>query len=164
MLCSIRFRAYILATDTDKMRRRQGINSAADADFDNTWNTLANAFTEIHTKNASKLSFEELYRAAYKLVLKKKGEELYNRVNNFEKDWLSQTVKAQIRALLSGSALPGEDESFGKSPQERRDAGERFLRGLKDAWVDHQTCMSMLTDVLMYMVSGKVLRSSGELG
>ena len=45
-----------------------------DIDFENTWATIASAFTEIHTKNASKLSYEELYRHAYRVVLKKKGE------------------------------------------------------------------------------------------
>jgi cullin 3 len=36
------------------------------------WAELSASLREIHTKNASKLSFEELYRNAYKLVLKKK--------------------------------------------------------------------------------------------
>ena len=35
---------------------------------------------------------------------------------------------------------------------ERRTAGERFLKTVKDAWQDHQLCMAMLADVLMYMV------------
>ncbi|KAK3096345.1 hypothetical protein LTR53_019370, partial [Teratosphaeriaceae sp. CCFEE 6253] len=34
---------------------------------------------------------------------------------------------------------------------ERRQAGETFLKALKGAWEDHQVCMGMLTDVLMYM-------------
>jgi cullin 3 len=38
------------------------------------------------------------------------------------------------------------------SPNERRVAGEKFLKGLKQSWGDHQVCMSMLADVLMYMV------------
>ncbi|KAK3076578.1 Cullin-3, partial [Teratosphaeriaceae sp. CCFEE 6253] len=59
--------------------RHQGLNGA-DVDFHTTWAILETAFGEIHTKNASALSFEELYRYAYKIVLKKKGEELYNRV------------------------------------------------------------------------------------
>jgi len=36
---------------------------------------------------------------------------------------------------------------------EKRVAGERFLKGLKQAWEDHNLCMNMTTDVLMYMVS-----------
>ena len=51
----------------------QGLASA-DVDFDTTWGILERAFEEIHTKNASALSFEELYRNAYKIVLKKRGD------------------------------------------------------------------------------------------
>lgn len=36
---------------------------------------------------------------------------------------------------------------------ERQAAGEKFLTVLKEAWEDHQLCMQMITDVLMYMVS-----------
>lgn len=35
---------------------------------------------------------------------------------------------------------------------ERRAAGEKFLSVLREAWEDHQLCMGMITDVLMYMV------------
>jgi cullin 3 len=45
----------------------------------------------------------------------------------------------------------------GTTANERRVAGERFLKGLKQAWGDHQVCMSMLADVLMYMVSSAAL-------
>lgn len=45
---------------------------------------LKEALRDIHNKNCSRLSFEELYRAAYKIVLKKKGEILYDRVKTFE--------------------------------------------------------------------------------
>jgi hypothetical protein len=43
-----------------------------------TWNALKHAISEIHHQNASALSFEELYRNAYNLVLHKHGELLYN--------------------------------------------------------------------------------------
>ncbi|CAM9903661.1 unnamed protein product, partial [Heterosigma akashiwo] len=38
------------------------------------WSALSGAIDEIHNKNASALSFEELYRNAYNLVLHKHGE------------------------------------------------------------------------------------------
>ncbi|KAG9628415.1 hypothetical protein KCU64_g17878, partial [Aureobasidium melanogenum] len=63
---------------------RRGVAGANDVDFEETWATLSHAFGEIHTKNASALSFEQLYRAAYKIVLKKKGDELYKKVADFE--------------------------------------------------------------------------------
>ena len=45
-----------------------------------TFSSLASAMDEIHNRNASTLSFEELYRNAYNLVLHKHGTLLYNGV------------------------------------------------------------------------------------
>ncbi|KAI9788156.1 MAG: Cullin-3 [Peltula sp. TS41687] len=132
----------------------QGLNSpfGDDADFDTIWNTLASALREIHTKNASILSFEELYRNAYKLVLRKQGDILYKRVKKFEETWLSEQVRSKLRALLSGSLLAGVTKApVGQTDNERRVAGEKFLRGLNEAWEEHNLCMNMITDVLMYM-------------
>ncbi|KAI6858248.1 Cullin-domain-containing protein, partial [Hortaea werneckii] len=121
-------------------------------DFDQTWNVLEGAFKEIHTKNASALSFEELYRNAYKIVLKKKGEELYNRVALFEETWLGQNVRSDIVKTLSAPLMLADGTGRTLTTQtERRQAGETFLKALKAAWEDHQVCMGMLTDVLMYM-------------
>jgi Cullin family len=44
---------------------------------DTIWNLLKNAIQEIQKKNNSGLSFEELYRNAYTMVLHKRGERLY---------------------------------------------------------------------------------------
>lgn len=43
----------------------------------NIWKLLKNAIQEIQRKNNSGLSFEELYRNAYTMVLHKHGEKLY---------------------------------------------------------------------------------------
>ena len=48
-----------------------------EAKAENTWIALKSAIGEIHNQNASTLSFEELYRNAYNLVLHKHGEMLY---------------------------------------------------------------------------------------
>ncbi|CAK3909420.1 SCF ubiquitin ligase subunit [Lecanosticta acicola] len=130
---------------------RRGLNGS-DVDFNTTWKVLECAFGEIHTKNASALSFEELYRNAYKIVLNKKGDELYAKVAQFEEQWLGDTVRNQIVKLLSAPLLmpSGLSRSLANA-SERRAEGERFLRSLKQAWEDHQICMGMLTDVLMYM-------------
>lgn len=42
------------------------------------WELLRNAIQEIQKKNNSGLSFEELYRNAYTMVLHKHGDRLYN--------------------------------------------------------------------------------------
>lgn len=138
-------------------RKAQGLTKD-DIDFDSTWNVLATALNEIHTKNASKLSFEELYRAAYKLVLKKKAELLYQRVSGLEEDWLCNHVRARVAAFVTPSLFAGAPaHNIDGQANERRVAGERFMKALKDAYEDHQLCMSMITDVLMYMVSLQII-------
>lgn len=128
----------------------KGVGQGDAVDFDTSWDILASSLREIHTKNASKLSFEELYRNAYKLVLKKRGETLYNRVKEFEEEWLANEVQPQIIDVLSPSLLLAS--SAGTTVNEKRVAGEKLLGALKQAWEDHNLCMNMTTDVLMYMV------------
>lgn len=107
---------------------------------------------EIHTKDASKLSFEQIYRASYKIVLKKEGELLYARVKEFEEQWFADEVMPKIRSLITPNlvniTLGGVN---GIAASERRITGEQFLQGLKATWEDHIMTMNMTTDVLMYM-------------
>ncbi|KAF2402387.1 Cullin-domain-containing protein [Trichodelitschia bisporula] len=123
-----------------------------DDDFQTTWSQLEASFGQIHSKNASSISYETLYRLGYRLVLKRKGEELYNGVANFERKWLTNNVQAEVKSLLAPSLLAPVGSGAGAlSTVERRELGERFLRGLKQAYQDHQVCMNMLGDVLMYL-------------
>lgn len=126
----------------------KGLICDDEVDFDATWATLSSSLREIHTKNASSLSFEQLYRNAYKLVLKKKGEALYEAVKNFEADWLIHNVHPQILESLPSEYTTGSATSV----NEKRVIGERLMRALKHAWEDHNTSMNMTADVLMYMV------------
>ena len=132
----------------------KGLGSLEPFDFDEVWDVLAASLREIHTKNASKLSFEELYRNAYKLVLKKRGETLYEKVKDLEADWLVNETRPRILAEIAPSLLVKNRKTMATSmTNETRVAGEKFLRALKEAWEDHNLCMNMTTDVLMYMVS-----------
>lgn len=131
----------------------QGLGTSDAVDFDSMWDVLASSLREIHTKNASKLSFEELYRNAYKLVLKKRGETLYIRVKKFEEEWLANEVQPRIIKELSQTLLlTTSGAQTIVTANEKRFAGEKLLRALKQAWEDHNLCMNMTTDVLMYMV------------
>ena len=143
-----------MLTAPAKFRAPQGIGQSDVIDFDSSWDVLAASLREIHTKNASKLSFEELYRNAYKLVLKKKGETLYLRVKEFEEKWLAHEVQPRIINVLSPTLLlSSSGGSTITTANEKRAAGDRLLQALKQAWEDHNLCMNMTTDVLMYMVS-----------
>ena len=143
-----------MSTSLTKVRKSQGIGQTDAIDFDTSWDVLAASLREIHTKNASKLSFEELYRNAYKLVLKKRGESLYLRVKEFEEQWLANEVQPRIIGVLSPALLLSNSKtSTITTADEKRAAGDKLLLALKQAWEDHNICMNMTTDVLMYMVS-----------
>jgi len=89
---------------------------------------------------------------AYKIVLQKNGDKLYDRVKEFEEQWFASEVMPQIRGLitqnLTSLTMSGASNS---TANERRITGEKFLKGIKGSWEDHNLCMNMTTDVLMYM-------------
>jgi len=93
-----------------------------------TWECLKHAIHQIHQHNASSLSFEELYRNAYNLVLHKYGELLYNGV---------QSVVADHLKIVAQSCVDCPND--------------RLLEELKKQWDDHKTTMVMIRDILMYM-------------
>lgn len=118
---------------------------------------LKEALRDIHNKKCGRLSFEELYRAAYKIVLKKKGDVLYDRVKEFEEEWFAENVIPKIQALFTNTLINvGDDKSGATSVNERRQTGENFLKGLRDTWEDHNVSMNMTADILMYLDRGYI--------
>lgn len=59
----------------------------------NIWELLKNAIQEIQRKNNSGLSFEELYRNAYTMVLHKHGEKLYTGLREVVTEHLINKVR-----------------------------------------------------------------------
>lgn len=82
-------------------RRNTPLTHDDSGDLETQWMILESALTEIHTKNASNLSFEQIYRASYKMVLKKQGELLYDRVRKYEQEWLINSIMPRISALVT---------------------------------------------------------------
>lgn len=116
---------------------------------------LKEALGDIHNKSCGRLSFEELYRASYKMVLKKKGDVLYDRVKEFEEQWFSKHIIPKIEALVTKNLISiGIDRTAVTSANERRQTGEKFIKGLYDAWDDHVMSMNMTADILMYLDRG----------
>ena len=89
----------------------------------------ASCFQEIQRKNNSGLSFEELYRNAYTMVLHKHGERLYSGLKEVVTNHLESKVRQDVLQALNNN----------------------FLQTLNAAWNDHQTSMVMIRDILMYM-------------
>jgi len=67
--------------------------------IDNIWVLLKNAIQEIQKKNNSGLSFEELYRNAYTMVLLKHGEKLYTGMKEAVINHLENKVKLFINNI-----------------------------------------------------------------
>lgn len=73
------------------------------------WDLLKNAIQEIQRKNNSGLSFEELYRNAYTMVLHKHGEKLYTGLREVVTEHLINKVNiaplTSVRKLWSSCQL-----------------------------------------------------------
>ncbi|PKY45989.1 Cullin-domain-containing protein [Rhizophagus irregularis] len=120
--------------------------------FTDSWDILAQAIREIHKKNASILGFEGLYRVAFRMVLHKNGDKLYNGVREIITQHLEEVAVSQV--------VPAFPLSGASSSQTNPNGAGRanFLKVLKTVWEDHITCMLMLKDILKYMF----LESSSE--
>jgi cullin 3 len=128
--------------------RLTAVQVSSHTDFNKIWKSLEASFQHIHSKNASRLRYEELYRGTYQLVVKNKGEELYNNVVEFERKWLRDTVQKQASDLITADLLT--EKSIVSA--ERRHSGERFLKVIKQQWGDHELGAGMVSDVTMYLV------------
>ncbi|KAJ6008125.1 hypothetical protein N7540_012101 [Penicillium herquei] len=123
--------------------------------FEVIWTTLSTALTEIHTKNQSTMSFENLYRKAYAIILMGRVEELATLVRTHGDTWVAGPLKKTVTDSISKFLLLAQDQSATElkdQSTERQAAGEKFLNVLKTAWEDLHLCMCLITDVLTYMV------------
>ena len=130
-----------------------GVGARGAEDFDSLWSSIQAALSDINTKNASSISFEQLYRLCYKIVTQKLGEKLYDHVADFEQQWFATEILPKVQALVTTNLVKDErweDKKVGNA-NERRMTGEKFLMGMSKVWEDSRLCMNMTTDVLMYM-------------
>ncbi|KAK9387269.1 Cullin [Lipomyces mesembrius] len=135
---------------------------AGDVNFDDSWAVLSTAMQEMYRKNASRLSYEELYRTAYTLVLKKHAERLYNSYKTFVAQHLREIVSTELAPLASNTTNSLLTSTVGGggvtstiavplAAADKREGGIRFLKAVKAQWDDHCLCMRMISDILMYM-------------
>ncbi|KAI8050826.1 Cullin-domain-containing protein [Syncephalis plumigaleata] len=88
------------------------------------WTKIEQAIQQIYGMNSSALSFEELYRASYTLVVNKKGSQLYQDVGRKLKSILQQTTTDRVVV-----AFPANRDNL--------DDCSRFLNILADIWDKH---------------------------
>uniref|UniRef100_A0A1B6D414 Cullin family profile domain-containing protein n=1 Tax=Clastoptera arizonana TaxID=38151 RepID=A0A1B6D414_9HEMI len=118
-----------LELDPKRYYRNISVMSMDEKYVESIWALLKNAIQEIQRKNNSGLSFEELYRNAYTMVLHKHGERLYTGLKEVVTSHLEAKVREEVLNALNNN----------------------FLQTLNQAWNDHQTSMVMIRDILMYM-------------
>lgn len=92
-----------------------------DFQFNQSWTIIETALKSIFHQNVSHLSFEQLYRTAYTIVLKKHAPQLYEHVC----DEIKNELKSRPQVL--------------------------GLQDLVHAWNLHQVQMKMVSDILMYL-------------
>ncbi|KAI1302773.1 Cullin [Xylaria venustula] len=126
-------------------------------DFEQCWEKLREALFDIHTQKVGNLSFEQLYRYAYKIVLLKSGHILYDRVKEFEGQWFADNVMPPMSNLITKNLVNTTlDRAAGISDIERRAMGEKFLKFVRSSWENHNMSMNMVADILMYLDRGFV--------
>eukprot|EP00986_Skeletonema_menzelii_P008189 scaffold3381_cov144-Skeletonema_menzelii.AAC.4 len=128
-----------------------------------TFQSLASAMDEIHNRNASTLSFEELYRNAYNLVLHKHGGLLYEGITERLTVHLRRcggrlvTLQREIAQSSGGTTNKTKSVSGGGAANSGIGAGSdsllqyRLLEELSRAWTEHRITMVMVRDIFMYM-------------
>ncbi|KAI1852267.1 hypothetical protein JX266_002445 [Neoarthrinium moseri] len=124
-------------------------------DFEYNWEKLQSAIRDIHLKNTGSLTFEQLYRHGYKIVLLKMPERLYDNVKRFEESWFQEQVIPPIFEVISKNLVSVTLGSVpGTSVVDRRAIGEKFLKVIREAWEQHEMSMNMIADILMYLDRG----------
>lgn len=85
------------------------------------------------------LSYEEIYRCGYNLVIHKWGERLYNGVKELIEQYLESEAKTKVVPVLGIADT---------SPAE----GVQVLKVMQKLWKHHVTCLLMMSDILVHMV------------
>lgn len=103
--------------------------------YESSWSVLANAIVQIQNKNVSNLLYEQLYRKAYTLVLRKHGARLYEDVSIL----IGNHLRSRRDAILTAydSTLTSNEEEF--------------LQLTMREWSEHLQLMKFISDVLMYL-------------
>lgn len=93
------------------------------------WNTIRDAIVKIYAQKASSLSYEELYRTAYNLVLHKHGEMLYDNVKKTTIEMLQPIAQKLIN-------MPDDED---------------LLKEITKVWDLERNVIIKIKDILLYM-------------
>lgn len=110
-------------------------------EYEEGFQILSNAITVIFQKQARELSYELLYRTAYKLTIRQFGERLYRDVEKVIAEYLETTAEQAIVPAFINSSV-----------NDTADAGASFLKTVKKVWDDYTTAVDLILQVLYYLV------------
>ncbi|KAI8371040.1 Cullin [Blakeslea trispora] len=119
------------------VKRMPGIDTTQE--YGEGFEILSHAITVIFKKEARELSYELLYRTAYKLTIRQFGERLYHDVEKVIADYLEDIAETAI--------VP----AFTHDGSGTADSGAHFLKTVQKVWYDYTTAIRLILQVLYYL-------------
>ncbi|GAN08649.1 cullin-domain-containing protein [Mucor ambiguus] len=110
-------------------------------EYEEGFEILRNAITVIFQKQARELSYELLYRTAYKLTIRQFGERLYHDVAKVIADYLETTAEQAIVPAFINTSIE----------KSTADEGASFLKTVKKVWDDFKAAIDLILQVLYYL-------------
>ncbi|KAI9249557.1 Cullin [Sporodiniella umbellata] len=118
-------------------KRAFGIDQTQE--YEEGFSILSNAISVIFNRNARELSYELLYRTAYRLTMRQFAERLYHDVEKVIADYL-ETIAQEV-------VVP----AFIHTKTDTVDAGASFLKTVKRVWDDYTTAVELILQVFNYL-------------
>ncbi|TKR79928.1 hypothetical protein L596_014078 [Steinernema carpocapsae] len=107
------------------------------------WKLVKKAFVAILEKNATLLSFENLYSTVYQIVLNKHGDLVY--------DDLIELIRAYLQEVGCAMWCQGHNLQSRAMWNVRDCDGSSFLEMIQIRWKDHTVATAMIRDLTMYL-------------
>lgn len=141
-----------------KIRPPRKSGSGSSTDPKESWKLLEIAIHDIQNKNASKWSFEQLYRLAYNMVLSKNAQFLYTHVHDEIVKHLEVNIRIQLDNIIA-EKYENIDHTNTETNDELNQQGQNFLKSdaaailsfFNKIWDDHLICIWLISQVMMYM-------------
>ncbi|KAG4302382.1 hypothetical protein PCK1_001364 [Pneumocystis canis] len=118
---------------------------ASEYDWNISWSILSQAIREIYKKNVSILSFEELYRNVYTIVLHKQGDRLYDEVKSLIQGHLENISNFNIQPVYKKIKTLNQ---INITNNEAIESGTYYLRTLKNVWDEYIQCTNIISHIM----------------
>lgn len=99
-------------------------------DFELYWISLSDAIIQVHNKNKNNLSYEQLYRKSYQIVINKESEKLYLRIEKL--------LIEVVNSLLTSTIADIFDDDL-------------FFSVIVEKWKEFSNAMKYIDNIFMYL-------------